>query len=129
MRRTIRHSLSTGGAPFDLEFKHRPPHRPELFVLCDISSSVASFSRFSLMLVHALSAQFTRVRSFAFIDTIDEVTRFFEHEDFMKAVDRMNKEANVVWIDGHSNYGASLEKFAETYGKDLSAKSTLARPR
>jgi uncharacterized protein with von Willebrand factor type A (vWA) domain len=125
MRRTVRHSLSTGGAPFDLEFRHRPPHRPELFVLCDISSSVASFSRFSLMLVHALSAQFTRVRSFAFIDTIDEVTRLFEHEDFMRAVDRMNKEARVVWIDGHSNYGASLEKFTETYGKDLNAKSTL----
>ena len=125
MRRTVRHSLSTGGAPFDLEFRHRPPHRPELFVLCDISSSVASFSRFSLMLVHALSAQFTRVRSFAFIDTIDEVTRLFEHEDFMRAVDRMNKEAQVVWIDGHSNYGASLERFAETYGKDLNAKSTL----
>ncbi|MGH2755566.1 MAG: vWA domain-containing protein, partial [Actinomycetota bacterium] len=125
IRRTIRHSLSTGGAPFELEFRHRPPHRPELFVLCDISSSVASFSRFSLMLVHALAAQFTRVRSFAFIDTIDEVTRSFEHEDFVRAVDRMNKEAEVVWIDGHSNYGASLEKFAETYGKDLNAKSTL----
>ena len=125
IRRTVRHSLSTGGAPFDLEFKHRPPHRPELFVLCDISSSVASFARFSLMLVHALAAQFTRVRSFAFIDTIDEVTRLFEHEDFMRAVDRMNKEAEVVWIDGHSNYGASLEKFLETYGKDLNAKSTL----
>jgi uncharacterized protein with von Willebrand factor type A (vWA) domain len=64
----------------------RAHHRPELFILCDVSDSVARFARFSLMLVHALSAQFTKVRSFVFVDTIDEVTRLFDQEDFMTAV-------------------------------------------
>lgn len=125
MRRTVRRSLSTGGVPFDTAFRHRAPHRPELFVLCDISGSVSRFARFALMLVHALSAQFSRVRSFAFIDTIDEVTRLFEHEDFVTAVERMNSEANVTWLDGHSDYGTSLEKFLKNYGKDLGPKSTV----
>ncbi|MEO8323386.1 MAG: VWA domain-containing protein, partial [Actinomycetota bacterium] len=125
MRRTVRRSLSTGGVPFDTAFRHRAPHRPELFVLCDISGSVSRFARFALMLVHALSAQFSRVRSFAFIDTIDEVTLLFEHEDFVTAVERMNSEANVTWLDGHSDYGTSLEKFLKNYGKDLGPKSTV----
>lgn len=125
MRRTVRRSLSTGGVPFDTAFRHRAPHRPELFVLCDISGSVSRFARFALMLVHALSAQFSRVRSFAFIDTIDEVTRLFEHEDFVTAVERMNTEADVTWLDGHSDYGTSLEKFLKNYGKDLGPKSTV----
>jgi uncharacterized protein with von Willebrand factor type A (vWA) domain len=77
------------------------------------------------MLTHALSAQFSRVRSFAFVDAIDEVTRFFEHEDFLAAVDRMNQEANVVWDDGHSDYGSVLERFAESYGRDVGPKTTL----
>ncbi len=124
-RRTMRRSLSTGGVPFDIAMKHRPPHKPELFVLCDISSSVARFARFSLMLVHALSSQFTKVRSFVFIDTLDEVTRLFEHEDFLTAVDRVNTEAQVVWIDGHSNYGASLARFADAYGSDVGGRSTI----
>lgn len=125
IRRTIRHSLSTGGVPFETYFKRRAPHRPELFILCDVSSSVARFARFALMLTHALSAQFSRVRSFAFVDAIDEVTRFFEHEDFLAAVDRMNQEANVVWDDGHSDYGSVLERFAESYGRDVGPKTTL----
>ena len=125
IRRTIRHSLSTGGVPFDTSFKHRAPHRPELFVLCDVSSSVARFARFALMLTHALSAQFSRVRSFAFVDAIDEVTRFFEHEDFFAAIERMNQEATVVWDDGHSDYGSVFERFLGRHGRDVGPKTTL----
>lgn len=125
LRRTVRHSLSTGGVPFDPVMRKRSPHKPELFVLCDVSSSVARFARFSLMLVHALSSQFSKVRSFAFVDTIDEVTSFFNHEDFLVAVDRMNEEAEVVWLDNHSNYATALERFAERYGKEVGPKTTL----
>jgi uncharacterized protein with von Willebrand factor type A (vWA) domain len=125
VRRTVRHSLSTGGVPFDTYLRRRAPHRPELFLLCDVSDSVARFSRFSLMLVHALSMQFSRVRSFVFIDTLDEATRFFEHEDFLAAVDRMKTEAEVVNFDGHSDYGSSLERFLEDYGRDVTGKTTL----
>lgn len=125
VRRTVRHSMSTGGVPFTTVSRHRVPHRPELFVLCDISSSVARFARFSLMLTHALSAQFARVRSFAFVDSVDEVTRFFDDEDFVVAIDRMNEEAEVVSHDGHSDYGSVLEEFWTTYGADVGPKTTL----
>lgn len=125
VRHTVRASLASGGVPFETRFRHRAPHRPELFVLCDVSGSVGRFARFTLMLTHALAAQFSRVRSFAFIDRLDEVTRFFEHEDFLVAVDRMNKEADLVWLDGHSDYGASLEQFWEQFGHDVGPKTTL----
>ena len=125
VRRTVRHSLSAGGVPVDTFFRARPPHRPELFVLCDVSSSVASFSRFSLMLVHALASEFQRVRSFAFVDTLDEVTGFFADEDFGRAVERMRTDAKVVRIDSNSNYGASFEAFCERFGNDLGPKATV----
>jgi uncharacterized protein len=125
VRKTIRHSLSAGGVPIQPMFRRRPPHRPELFILCDVSSSVARFARFALMLTHALSSQFTKVRSFAFVDTIDEVTRFFDHEDFLAAVDKMNAEAEVVSHDGHSDYGSTFDLFLEDYGKDVGPKTTL----
>jgi uncharacterized protein with von Willebrand factor type A (vWA) domain len=125
VRRTVRHSLSAGGVPVETFFRKRPPHRPELFLLCDVSSSVASFSRFSLMLVHALSSEFQRVRSFAFVDTVDEVTRFFEHEDFARAAELLRRDAKVVRIDSNSNYGASFEAFRERFGEDLGPKSTV----
>jgi uncharacterized protein with von Willebrand factor type A (vWA) domain len=125
VRRTVRRSLSSGGVPFDTAFRHRAPHRPELVVLCDVSSSVSRFARFALMLTHALSSQFSRVRSFAFVDTLDEVTHFFDHEDFLVAVDRMYSEASVVHIDGHSDYGASLQRLHDVYGADIGPRTTL----
>ena len=125
MRHTLRASLASGGVPFDTRFRKRVPHRVELFVLCDVSGSVGRFARFTLMLTHALSAQFSRVRSFAFIDKLDEVTRFFEHEDFLLAVDNMNQHADLVWLDGHSDYGSSLEQFWDTCQKDIGPKTTL----
>ena len=125
IRKTVRHSLSSGGVPLETYFRNRAPHRPEVFILCDVSSSVARFSRFALMLTHALSAQFSKVRSFAFVDTIDEVTDHFAGEDFAAAIRAMNEEAKVVGGDGHSDYGASLGSFLETYGRDVGPKTTL----
>jgi uncharacterized protein with von Willebrand factor type A (vWA) domain len=125
VRRTVRASLSTGGVPFTTKFRHRSIHKPELFVLCDISGSVAAFARFTLMFVHAIQAQFSRVRSFVFVDTLDEVTRLFENEDFLQAIDRMNEEAHVVWLDGHSDYGTSLERFWERAGDALTPRASV----
>jgi uncharacterized protein len=82
----VRQSLSTGGVPFDPSFRPRKPHRPELFVICDVSGSVASFARFTLMLVHTLQEQFSKVRSFAFIDTLDEVTALFDQGDMSEGI-------------------------------------------
>ncbi len=125
VRKTVRKSMSTGGVPFDPTFKPRKPHKPELHILCDVSGSVASFARFTLMLVYTLQEQFSKVRSYAFIDTLDEVTRVFETGDFQVAMKRMISEADLVWFDGHSDYGHSFSRFHEEYSKDVSPKSTV----
>jgi uncharacterized protein len=125
VRRTVRRSLNTGGVPFDPVMRPRRPHKPELFVLCDVSGSVASFARFTLMLVHALQDQFSKVRSFAFVDTLDEVTGLFRSGDLDVSVSHMLREADLIWYDGHSDYGHSLEVFHRRYASDISARSTL----
>ncbi|MFN2615432.1 MAG: VWA domain-containing protein, partial [Actinomycetota bacterium] len=125
VRKTVRASLSTGGVPFDTRYKHRHVHKPELFILCDISGSVAAFARFTLMFVHAFHARFSRVRSFVFVDTLDEVTKYFDDEDFVSAVDRIGKEADVVWLDGHSDYGTSFERFWAQAGESIGPRASV----
>ncbi|MEO6989034.1 MAG: VWA domain-containing protein [Aquihabitans sp.] len=125
-RRTVRASLSYGGVPAEPKFRHPKPHKPEIFVIADISGSVAAFARFTLMLVYAISGQFSKVRSFVFIDGIDEVTSYFEGvEDVTEAVHRVNTEADVVWVDGHSDYGHAFEVFHEKWGKEIGPKTTV----
>lgn len=124
-RRTVRASLATGGVP--IETRHRPhkPHKPELVVLCDVSGSVASFAHFTLMLTHALREQFAKVRAFAFIDTTDEVTRFLRGLDLGDMMARIASEAELVWFDGHSDYGRAIEVFAEKYPDAVGPRTSL----
>jgi hypothetical protein len=125
-RSTIRHSLSYGGVPAEPKFRYPRPSKPEIFVVADISGSVASFARFTLHLVYAIQGQFSKVRAFVFIDGIDEVTHLFEGvEDITEAVHRVNTEADVVWVDGHSDYGHAFEVFWSRYGRDVGPKTTV----
>jgi uncharacterized protein with von Willebrand factor type A (vWA) domain len=124
-RRTVRASLSTGGVP--VVTHHRPPrpHKPELVVLCDVSGSVSAFAKFTLMLAYALREQFSKVRMFAFVDTTDEVTAMFAGGDFGASVQRMTEEAQVVWFDGHSDYGHAFEVFAERWPDAVGPRTSL----
>jgi uncharacterized protein len=126
LRKTLRKSMSTGGVPIDVVLAKPRPARPELVVLCDVSGSVAGFSHFTLLLVHALRQQFSRVRVFAFIDTTDEVTHLFGADaDLAVAVQRITREAGVYTRDGHSDYGHAFVSFLNQFPNVLSPRSSL----
>ena len=125
-RSTMRHSLSYGGVPAEPRFKHPKQSKPEIWVIADISGSVAAFARFTLHLVYAIASQFSKVRSFVFIDGIDEVTGIFDRSDTVtEAVHRVNLEADVVWVDGHSDYGHALTVFYERWGHEIGPKASI----
>jgi uncharacterized protein len=125
-RKTVRASLGTGGVPVVTHHRPRKVHKPELVVLCDVSGSVAGFSHFTLMLTQALREHFTGVRAFAFVDTTDEVTRFFRPgADVVDAVQRIGREADVVGFDGHSDYGTAFEVFADRWSSAVGPKTSL----
>jgi uncharacterized protein with von Willebrand factor type A (vWA) domain len=125
-RKTMRRSLATGGVPMDPVFRKSRPHRPEVFLLCDISGSMATFARFTLQFTYAMATHFSKLRSFVFIDTVDEVTRHFgPGVDFGDALGRIATEAEAVWLDGHSDYGNSLARFVERYGNEVTPRTTV----
>jgi uncharacterized protein with von Willebrand factor type A (vWA) domain len=126
VRRTIRRSLSHGGALVDPRFK--PPRRskPELVLLCDVSGSMATFARFTMQLTYAIANELSKVRTFAFIDGLDEVTDFFGTDvAFEEGLARMGVEADLVRRDGHSDYGRSFREFRTRFGEAVSARTTI----
>jgi uncharacterized protein with von Willebrand factor type A (vWA) domain len=124
-RRTVRASLQSGGVPLTTHFRPPRPHKPELVILCDTSDSVSSFAHFTLLLTYALREQFTKVRAFGFVDTVDEITRFFvPGADVVEAVTKLTNEADMVRF-GRTNYGHSLERFAERYGDAIGPRTSL----
>ncbi len=123
---TMRESLASGGVPLDVRFKPRRPAKPEIVVIADISGSVSSFARFTLQLVYAISEQFSSVRSFVFIDDVDEVTHLFhEAKDPAHATAAVAAHASVVWLDGHSDYGHAFFEFERRYGDQITSRSNV----
>ncbi len=126
VRRTIRRSLGDGGVLLYPQFKPPRTSKPEIVLLCDVSGSMATFARFTLQLTYAVSHQLARVRAFAFIDGLDEVTELFEPGvEFADAVLRMAASSSLVWQDGHSDYGHALGEFCERYRDALTARTTV----
>ncbi|MGX1773196.1 vWA domain-containing protein [Nocardia brasiliensis] len=126
MRRTLRRSMATGGVPIDPVLRARKHGRPDLVVLADLSGSVTGFSEFTLQLIQALQDQFTKVRSFGFIDTCDEITPHFTpgNPPTPGLAARIVREANVTRY-GSSNYGEALQGFVDQYLEALGPRTSL----
>lgn len=124
-RRTLRSAMSTGGVPINPVLARRRPHRPELVLVCDVSSSVAEFARFTLMLCHAIQGQMARVRSFAFVDALDEITGLFAAHDAEDAVARLSADARVVRFDGRTDYRAAFAGLDRDYHDAITPRSTV----
>ena len=126
VRRTMRASLETGGVP--LRLKHRPkrPRRPEIYVLCDVSTSVTSASVFFLSVLHALHDSFRKLRSFVFIERISEVTDVFEAErDFRSISEKISREGGVADVSGYTDYGRVWLEFLGEISEELGPRSTV----
>jgi len=126
VRRTMRASLQTGGVPVDLRYRPVRPRRPEIYVLCDVSTSVTSASVFFLSVLHALHDSFRKMRSFVFIERISEVTDVFARERNFKAVsEAIGRDAGVADISGYTDYGRVWSEFGTLVADDLHPRATL----
>ncbi|MBO1332233.1 VWA domain-containing protein [Streptomyces sp. VRA16 Mangrove soil] len=127
LRRTLRGSLSTGGVPMRPVLRKRRPSRPELVLLCDVSGSVAGFANFTMLLVQALHDQFSKIRVFAFVNRIDEVTGLIAQgaADPEGLSARITAEAALTGWHGSSDYGTSLGEFVERYEAAITPRTSV----
>ena len=126
VRRTMRASLETGGVPVVIKEKPLRPRRPEIFVLCDVSTSVTSASVFFLSVMHALHDAFRKMRSYVFIERVSEVTEVFAKErDFAAVSDAIGRDAGVADISGYTDYGRVWTEFAQLVEDDLHPRATV----
>lgn len=127
LRRTVRRSLGTGGVPMRPVMRRRRPGRPELVLLCDMSGSVAGFAQFTLLLTQALSDQFSKVRSFAFISRTDEITELVRagRDEPEHLAERIVAHADLTKVGMSSDYAGALQTFADGWGDVLGPRTSV----
>ena len=127
IRRTLRRSMSTGGVPLRPAFRRPHPGRPEIVLICDVSGSVAGFANFTMLLVQALRDQFSKIRVFAFVESMDEITHLVTTgtADPEQLGGRILSQAKLTAFDGHSDYGRALREFATRYADAIGPRTSV----
>lgn len=114
-RRTIRASISRGGVPIELLLRGRKPGKPDLVVLCDLSGSVATVTDFLLALIAPASVYFRRVRFFAYVDRLCEVS--FENGHVIPHAE--------LDLYARSDFGKVLQHFWQQGSEQMLNQQTL----
>jgi hypothetical protein len=115
MRRTLRASLRSGGASIPLRFKSRVTRHPPLIVICDISGSMAQYSRMLLHFMHALTNDRDRVHTFVFGTRLTNITRYMRYRDVDAALDAVSEKVED-WSGG-TRIGATVKEFNKFWSR------------
>ncbi len=126
VRRTLHLAMGTGGVPFRIGTEQAPPPKPEIVVLCDVSGSVATFSRFTLNLLIALDSRLSRLRAFSFVDGLSEITELVsEARSAGRQLSQAEAARGAVRWTGSSDYGHVLRDFARDYSRQFSRRTVV----
>jgi len=124
IKKTLRLSARYQGVPIEIIYKHKPKRKGKIVTLCDVSGSVWTAAKFMLNMLYSLQDCFLQVRSFIFVNELEEVTGTFERHEINTAVDKALKEANINY-QASTDYGATLRHFKRGYMDILNKKTTL----
>lgn len=115
LRATMRAVLRSGGDVIPLKKKKRIRRHPPLVILCDISGSMAKYSRMLLHFMHALTNDRDRVHTFLFGTRLSNVSRYLRHKDIDEALEKIG-ETVTDWSGG-TRIGHCLHEFNNTWSR------------
>jgi uncharacterized protein len=115
LRATVHTSLRTAGDPVHRRWR-APTERPRQVVLvCDVSGSMAPYSRMLLQYMHASVAAQRRVEAFAFGTRLTRITQELAGRDHDRALDRAT--AAVTDFSGGTRIGAAIAELNRVHGR------------
>ena len=121
IKKTLRRNVAYDGTMFDVRWRRHKREKTTVYVLCDVSSSVARVARFLLLFLYELTDVLPNLRAFTFSSRLGEVTDIFRS----KASDEAIEDALFFWGKGNTDYARALIDFRERCGTDLNSRSVL----
>lgn len=115
LRGTLRTAMRTGGQIIDVRFKAPVERHPPIVAICDISGSMADYSRLFLHFLHAVSEQGRRVHGFVFATRLTNITRALRSKDPDEALTACTQLVKD-W-DGGTRIGHCIERFNKDWSR------------
>lgn len=121
VKQMLRRNIAHDGTLVELAFKKKRKEEGTLYLLCDVSGSVAQLSRFMLLIIHHVHELLPKVRSFAFSSELGEITDYFGPSDPQPALERVVYD----WGSGTTDYGRAFQDFRAEVHQELNRRSTI----
>jgi uncharacterized protein len=123
LRATVQSSLRTAGEPIHRRWR-APTQRPrQLVLVCDVSGSMAPYSRMLLQYMQASVAARRRVEAFAFGTRLTRITQELDGRDPDLALERAT--AAVSDMSGGTRIGDALATLNRVHGRRLGRGSVV----
>ncbi len=123
MQATLRSGMRGGAGQIDLRWRTRRRRPPPIVCLCDISGSMARYTRVLLHFLHALTTDRDRVHVFLFGTRLTNVTRHLRRRDVDEALARVAAAA-PDW-DGGTRIGACLREFNRAWSRRVLGQGAI----
>jgi uncharacterized protein with von Willebrand factor type A (vWA) domain len=114
LRRTLRRAARSGGDAASLARARRRIRRRPLVIICDVSGSMARYSRALLVFAHAIARR-ERVDTFVFSTRLSRITHLLRRRDVDDAL--ADTAERVHDIGGGTRIGESLRSFNRGYAR------------
>lgn len=121
VKQTLRRNVAYDGTLIEMAFKKKRKEEGTIYLLCDVSGSMAQISRFMLLIIHHLHDLLPKVRSFAFSSEMGEITDYFGQGDPQVALERVVFD----WGSGNTDYGRAFRDFRNEVHQELNRRSTI----
>jgi uncharacterized protein with von Willebrand factor type A (vWA) domain len=130
----LRSNLASGGVPFVLARRRRRHRRPRLFVLADVSWSVARGAGLFLQFVLAARRAFSDLRVHLFVDRPVDVTAAIARADRRgppplpddpTGIERLCARHPGLLTEARSDYGTTLYAYQREVGPQLGRNAVL----
>ncbi|MBM2826264.1 MAG: domain containing CoxE-like protein [Dehalococcoidia bacterium] len=115
MRRTFRMNLRYGGEIIKLARRRRKVKKLRLALICDVSGSMDSYSKFLLQFIYALENEMTGVEAWVFSTRLTDVTRLLKGRPFDEAI--REAASSVQDWSGGTAIGTCLREFSHGRAK------------
>src|SRR5215210_950403 len=122
-RRTLRGAMRTGGEPMRYRFRRARSRPRRVVLLCDISGSMAPYSRALLRFLHASVAAGGRLEAFSIGTRLTRITRELTTRDPDRAL-RQTADA-VRDISGGTRLGDAVKEFVDRWGQRGMARGAV----
>jgi uncharacterized protein with von Willebrand factor type A (vWA) domain len=122
-RRTLRRAVAQGGELAQLDFRRRKIRKTRLLLLCDVSGSMARYSRFLLEFIYALRRELPDTGVAVFATRMTVITDLLAARSVGASLREVARRAGD-WGSG-TDIGGCLRDFNDRYARDMLTADTV----